>query len=197
MPTKTLSLLALFLGTALFVGCGGAEEGSTVTPGQEVETHSEPDAPHGGHVLHGEPHGAVHLEVTFDTASREVAIYPIVVKDGKWEAYSVDQETIEFHYHAENSDDEAELEFAVVADADPKGSKFVLAGDALPAEIKSEEQLHGHVHLTVDGKEHVFEMHHDHGHGHDHHHGEGGHDHGEHGEEEHADETETETETEE
>lgn len=163
---KSTYYLFGILATSLVLGCGGGEKDKAqpIKKDAKVEKEKEPEAPNGGHILHGmagEKHVAEHLEFVFDEKTKESTLYVVIEKDGKFEPHALDVETIEFHYQPEDADDEVELEFAVVADAEPKGSKFVLAADKLPEGIEDEDDFEGHVHLELDGVEVVYDMHHD------------------------------------
>jgi hypothetical protein len=66
---------------------------------------------------------------------------------------------------------EVELIFAAQPEGtDPAGqsSKFVLPADKLPAEIKDEEDFHGHVHVKIGEKTYGGDVKHDHDHAHEH-----------------------------
>lgn len=158
---NTIALYGLLVAGLFIVGCGddsGAYKESK--KGKDVEAEKEAPPPHGGHLVHLEPHHAVHLELTFDADARKATIYVIEEKDEKWEPYSLEAEMLEFHQELDGK--EAEIEFkAVRADGETTASEFVAEGDALPTEIEDEEDFAGHVHLEIDGKKHVGDIDHE------------------------------------
>jgi hypothetical protein len=114
-----------------------------------------------------------HAEMVFDTATRDITLYFYgseigVGKPATGLAFEIEKDGAEVILEAKASPLEGETEATA--------SRFVIAGSQLPEAIKSEEQLDGHFHVTVDGKELVGEFHaHSHDdHAHDEHaHGEG------------------------
>lgn len=160
------ALPALVVGTLLLAGCGGSGDYKEAKKGQDVEKHEEAAPPHGGHLIHLEPHHAVHLELTFDAEARKATFYVLAEKDEKWDSHPLEDDALHFHYEPDGATDEVELEFkAVRADGETTSSEFVVEGDDLPESIKDEEDIVGHVHIDLDGKEHVGDVSHE---GHDH-----------------------------
>jgi hypothetical protein len=190
-PT-TLSGLAL---AAVFAA--GCEEGSyqdySKAPLSEGHDHGhDHDHDHGhdhgghagkygGHVLELDDTHGHHAEMVFDKATRDITLYFYgseigVGKPATGLAFEIEKDGAEVVLEAKASPLEGETEATA--------SRFVIAGSQLPEAIKSEEQLDGHFHVTVDGKELVGEFH---AHSHDEHaHDDHGHAEGDHAHDEHA-----------
>ncbi|MDA0832060.1 MAG: hypothetical protein O2955_02960 [Planctomycetota bacterium] len=197
----------LLTASLMFAGCGGDKESEyrelssddlkiEETKIKEVAHHHDHDhehGPNGGHLIElGEEE--YHAEVVFDENSRKITVY-ILGADAK-SAVPIAGDAIEFEL--EEGDDEIELAIAAAPlDGEPEGqsSRFEIAGDVVPEKIKSEEDLEGHFHITIAGKEFMGELHHDdHGHDHgdhDHDHGDKDHDH----DDEHSDDEDGETQS--
>lgn len=128
---------------------------------------------YGGHVLELDDTHGHHAEMVFDTATRDITLYFYgseigVGKPATGLAFEIEKDGAEVVLEAKALPMEGETEATA--------SRFVIAGSQLPEAIKSEEQLDGHFHVTIDGKELVGEFH---AHSHDDHahdepaHGEG------------------------
>lgn len=163
-------------GTWVLGGCGSGDAYKPVDKGVKVAPapeHSHDHGPHGGHVIELGKH-EYHAELVFDGKSRTTTLY-LTGPDLKTPA-PTDAKEIEMH--AELDGKEVELIFAPQPESgDPQGqaSKFVLAADKLPAEIKDVEDFHGHLHVSIGGKMFGGDVKHDHGHTHAH---GAGHEHG-------------------
>ena len=134
--------------------------------------HDGHEGKHGGHVLELDDVHGHHAEMVFDNATRDITLYFYGSEIGVAKAAT----SLEFEIEKD------EKEVALESKASPldgetaeASSRFVIAGSQLPEEIKSEEQLDGHFHVTIDGKELVGSFHahshdehspdeHDHGH---------------------------------
>ena len=171
MKFQTLKLATALLSVSLFVGCP-ADETSTskTTPYTEADkntddhghSHEHHEGPHGGHVIELTDDHSAHLEVTFAKADRAITIY-VLGKDLDT-PLPVKVDEIEFELEGED-DSEVELELTpqpLEGEAEGTASVFVVAGDKVPAAIDDIEKLHGHVHVTIDGKELLGELEHDH-----------------------------------
>lgn len=151
---------------ALFTGCP-AEETQTYNEAKpntdQGHSHShdhDAEGPHGGHVIEiGEE--TAHLEVTM-SEDRTITVYvlggdaetplPIAVAD------------IIFELEGEG-DEETELELTPMpleGEAEGTSSVFTIKAELVPEAIADIEKLHGHVHITIDGKEYEGELAHDH-----------------------------------
>lgn len=172
---------------ALFTGCPAQDsEYQEYSDAEQNEDHGHDhdhghhEGPHGGHIIELTDDHSAHLEVTMG-GDRTITLYvlgadletplPVAVGD------------ILFELEGEG-DEELELELTPMpADGEAEGtaSVFVVKAESVPEAIDDLEKLHGHVHITIDGKEYEGELEHDHGHeGHDHdehEHEEGEHDH--------------------
>jgi hypothetical protein len=161
------------------VGCS-SEQGGTpygeaeqAPPAEEHAHHHE--GPNGGHVVELSDDHSVHGEFVVD-AEAKVAKFFILGEDLK-----TPLEATAVTMHAEGAEgEEAEVVFEPAGEAEA-ASEFTAALDQLPG--SDVEQLFGHFHVTVDGKElagdlaHDHDHDHDHDHGHDHEHAEGEHEH--------------------
>lgn len=167
----TLSGLALVAFAA--VGCDdGNYQDYSKAPLSEGHDHGHDHGGHagkyGGHVLELDDTHGHHAEMVFDTGTRDITLYFYgseigVGKPATGLAFEIEKDGAEVVLEAKSSPLEGETEATA--------SRFVIAGSQLPEAIKSEEQLDGHFHVTVDGKELVGEFH---AHAHDEHaHGEG------------------------
>ena len=128
--------------------------------------HGHGAGPHEGHLIELGKH-VYHAEVVFDTASRKTTVY-ILGADAKT-PLPIAGDAVQFDLEEEGKD---ELELKMTAaplEGEPEGksSRFEVAGDALPADIKSEEDFEGHLHIKIEDKEFEGELHHgEHGHEH-------------------------------
>lgn len=167
-------LFAIICAVVGFVGCGsdeagyqeyGKDDAAKAQAQSDAHAHSH-TAPHGGHLVELGNH-QYNAEVVFDAAGRKLTVYLL---DAHAENAHAIAET-ELELHLEGADGETELTLMAVpqsSDAAGKSSRFELAGEKIPATLKSAEDLHGHVHATIDGKSFAGEISHDHDHGHDH-----------------------------
>ena len=167
---------------ALFTGCPAKEaEYQDYSEAEQNEDHGHDhdhdhhEGPHGGHVIELTDDHSAHLEVTMGE-DRTITLY--VLADDVETAIPVKVGDVIFELEGED-DSEMELEVTPMPlEGEPEGtsSVFVIKGDKVPATITDLEKLHGHVHITIDGKEYEGELEHDHDHeGHDH--DEGDHEH--------------------
>ncbi|MDB4637788.1 MAG: hypothetical protein P8M30_18385 [Planctomycetaceae bacterium] len=169
-----LSVLVL----ALFTGCPEKEaEYQNYSDADQNDDHGHDhghehhEGPHGGHVIELTEDHSAHLEVTMGE-DRTITIY--VLADDVETAIPVAVGDVIFELEGED-DSEIKLELTPMpAEGEPEGtsSVFVVKGEIVPAEIDNLEKLHGHIHITIDGKEYEGELEHDHDHddheGHDH-----------------------------
>lgn len=132
--------------------------------------HGGHEGKHGGHVLELDDAHGHHAELVFDKATRDVTLYFYgaeigVAKPATGVAFELMIDGKEVVLESKASPLEGETEATA--------SRYVVAGSQIPESIKGEEQLDGHFHVTIDGKEFAGEMH---AHSHDEHaHGEAGH----------------------
>ena len=188
---SVLSVMVL----AFFTGCPAEDETQTYNEadpnvnGGHGHSH-DAEGPHGGHVIEiGEE--VAHLEVTMGE-DRTITVYvlgadietpsPVAVTD------------VIFELEGEN-DEETELELTPMpleGEEEGTSSVFVVKAETVPEAIDDIEKLHGHVHITIDGKEYEGELAHDHDeHGHE----EDGEDHDEDGDHEDDAEEDADDET--
>lgn len=129
-----------------------------------AEEHHHPEhGPNGGHVAVLGDH-AYHAELVFDATSRNITIY--LLEHDMATATPVADATLTLKLEGGEP-----IAFeASPLDGQPEGqtSRFTLAGDKLPETVKTEEDLHGTLDLTVGGKSNTGEIGHDHDHDHGH-----------------------------
>ncbi len=128
--------------------------------------HGEHVGKFGGHVLELDDAHGHHAELVFDTTTRDITLYFYGSEVGVAKAAS----SLEFEIEKDGKETELESKASPLeGETDGASSRFVIAGSQLPEDIKSEEQLEGHFHVTIDGKELVGNFHahshddHDHG----------------------------------
>ena len=120
---------------------------------------------HGGHVLEMDDAHAHHAELVFDTASRDITVYFYGSEVG--EAKVASRVTLELHV-ADGHKDLASKPMPLDGETDATASRWVISGADLPADIKGEEQLDGHLEATMDGKPFSYALE-PHSHDHDEH----------------------------
>ena len=138
---------------------------------------------------------AHHAELVFDAASRDITVYFYGAEVG--EAKAASSVTLELHV-ADGHKDLATKPMPLDGETDATASRWAISGADLPAEIKGEEQLDGHLEATMDGQPFSYALE-PHSHDHDEHaHAEGAHAEGAHaeGHDDHADHDKTEAKAE-
>jgi len=173
---QTLPVYCLALLTTVLIGCGDPAADVAEVQTADVEAANEEaaasehkhTAPHGGHLIPIGDH-EYNIEMVFSAEPRELHAY--VLGGHAEKTIGLDLESFDF----DQEDDEGnEVEIELMAnpqegDEDGTASRFTAKGDAIPADIKSVEDLHGHVHIEIEGKQRVGDLDHDHeeGDGHD------------------------------
>ena len=164
---RTYAWILGFAALSGFVaGCNGQQAGTPyadaeqgVAADEEGQDHHH-EGPHGGHVVELAEDHSIHGEFVVDSAAN-VARFYVLGADLKSTI-----EATEVVFHAETADGgEAEVKMTPAGGGE-KGSEFTAPLDGLPS--KDIEQLHGHFHVTVEGKELAGDLTHDHDHDHDH-----------------------------
>ncbi len=161
------------LSLAVLSGCPAQSEYKAAT-NKDVATEAEHAdhahehaAPHGGHLIELGEH-QYNVEVVFDGASKVLTLYVLDAHAENAVAIASSELVFEF----EHGDHEDEIKLTAMpqeGDADGKSSKFVSSGtDEHLKEVADIEGLHGHVHVTIYGKEYEGALSHDHDHDHDH-----------------------------
>jgi hypothetical protein len=179
MSMRVWSLLAVF---ALGVwGCGGKEEyrqfskDDNVENTTPVEEHHHPaHGPNGGHVAILGDH-AYHAELVFDETSRNLTVN--LLDHDMAKATPVADATLTLKL--EGAEPIAFEATPVEGELAGQTSRFSLSGDKLPESVKTEDDLHGSLDLTVAGQSHSGSVahHDDHDHAHEDHDHEEGHEH--------------------
>jgi hypothetical protein len=180
MPRWKLSAVPVVATLLIAAGCnkpadefrefGAADDVTNTTPEPEHAEHG----PHDGHLIElgaEEYHG----EIVMDATTRKVTVY-LLGSDAK-RAVPVSEPSVTLNLKVGETPTSLTLTAAPQeGEADGKSSRFEIAGESLPEAIKDEEDLHGDLVVTIEGKQFRGEISHDHA----------GHDHAEHG---HAGET--------
>ena len=187
---KVFLNFAFLTSVAALAGCGQSGEfqdykKAELSPATEHDhhDHGEEAGIHGGHIIEiGDTHG-IHAEMAFDKESRNITLYFYGATIGEAKVAS----GLEFELGEGDSESSLEVSPSPLdGETAEMSSRFVISGMTLPKEITSEEQLNGHLHVTIDGQEYVASFHahtHDDHAGHDHENGESihsEHDHAEH-----------------
>lgn len=170
-------LAGLSMAVFALTGCQEEEfkEYSTapLSQGDDHDHDHGHEGKHGGHVLELDDAHGYHAEMVFDTESRDITLYIYGSEIG------VAKAATDLEFEIEKDGEETALEAKASpldGETEETASRFVIAGSQLPEGIKSDEQLDGHFHVTIDGKELVGHFHpHSHGdadHGHEAHEGE-------------------------
>jgi hypothetical protein len=168
MRNFTWTPLALLLAISVsFLGCENSEEEfEQVTPGKVVDEvkHEHEHGPHDGHVIEIGEEEAYHGELVFDAETRKTTIY--ILGPELKNAFPIEQAELELHLEADDDEVEVFLK-AVPFDGEKEGtsSRFEVDGSEIPESIKDIEEIHGHLHITIDGTEYSCEVGHE---GHDH-----------------------------
>lgn len=122
---------------------------------------------HGGHVLELDDAHAHHGELVFDAKTRDVTVYFYGGEVG--EAKAASDVTLSLHVADGHKDLVAKV-MPLEGETAETASCWVFSGADLPETIKGEEQLDGHLEVTMDGKPFSYGLEpHSHDHdGHDH-----------------------------
>ena len=175
LPALSIALLSV-----TFIGCADPEgEVIEVQTTDVAKANSEAagsehhhTAPHGGHLIPLGDH-EYNIELVFSAEPRE--LHAFILGGHATKKIGLDLESFDF----DQEDSEGnEVEISLTAnpqegDAEGLASRYTAQGDAIPDSIKDLEDLSGHVHIEIDGKEYTGDLDHDHGdHGHDDHEGE-------------------------
>ena len=125
--------------------------------------HGGHEGKHGGHVLELDDAHGHHAELVFDKATRDVTLYFYGAEIGVAKPAT----GVEFELMVDGKEAVLESKASPLeGETDATCSRYVVAGSQIPESIKGEEQLDGHFHVTIDGKEFAGEMH---AHSHDEH----------------------------
>jgi len=189
MTNHWFTYLAM-LSLALFVGCADSgSDYSEVSTGEadaaqaaaDAEEDHHHDAPHGGYLVELGEH-AYNIEFVF-TAEPEAKLTAYILDAHAENAVATLAK--EFIFHLEGDGDEHEI----ILKADPQesdkvgeASRFSASGEALPKGIKDIEDVAGHLHVSIGGKDFSGALEHEHDahEGHDDDHGKHGKDHDDH-----------------
>ncbi|MBC8290992.1 MAG: hypothetical protein H8E37_11820 [Planctomycetes bacterium] len=173
---RTLPVYCLGLLATVLIGCGDPD--ADVTEVQESDVHDAQGeaaasehvhkAPHDGHLIPLGDH-EYNIEMVFTAESRELHAY--VLGGHAEKVVQLDLESFDFDQEDEEGN---EVEITLTAnpqegDKDGMASRYTAMGEAIPEDIKDLEDLHGHVHIEIDGKQYTGDLDHDHeeGKGHD------------------------------
>lgn len=140
-----------------FVGCEDADYQSyKEAPLSELSAHVHDHdhdhgevGKHGGHVLELDDAHAHHGELVFDAKTRDVTVYFYGIEVGAAKAAS--NVTLGLHV-ADGHKDLVAKPAPLEGETAETASCWVFNGADLPANIKGEEHLDGHLEATMDGK---------------------------------------------
>lgn len=142
------------------VGCNSQQGGTPYGEAEQApashDEHEHHEGTHGGHVVELSKDHTVHGEFVVD-AEGKVARFYVTGEDLKT---PVEATAVAMHVEGDNGEEQT-VEFEPAGGGD-KGSEFTAELDKLPT--SDVEQLHGHFHVTVDGKELSGDLAHDHDH---------------------------------
>ena len=146
------------------VGCNNQQAttpyaDAEVAPADHDEHEHHHEGPHGGHIVELAGDHSVHGEFVLDTEGKVARLY-LYGEDLKT---PVQATAVTFHAEGDNGEEqEVTMEPAGGAES---ASEFTASIDQLPS--GDIEQLFGHFHVTVDGKELSGDLAHDHDHDHE------------------------------
>lgn len=149
------------------VGCNNQEattpysEAEDAAAGHDEHEHHH-EGPHGGHVIELSDDHSVHGEFVVDNEAKVARLY-LLGEDLKT---PVKGTAVTFHAEGE-SGEEVEIAMQPAGEAE-SASEFTAPLTELPS--SDIEQLFGHFHVTIDGKEVEGSLEHDHDHAHEHEH---------------------------
>lgn len=131
------------------------EKDKTVQPAELDHHHGT--GPHGGHMTDlGKDH-TMMVELTYTPDPRAITAYVVDHNDSK-KAVALEAKSMTLELEGEASPLTLSAE-PQEGDAEGKASKFVVMGDAIPASIKTQEDIHGHLKVDVGGKTLEAEFH--------------------------------------
>jgi hypothetical protein len=159
---KPLTLLLTF--SISFIGCQEdkpTDDFEPVKPGAEVgEAEEHEHGPHNGHIIEIGEKEAYHGEIVFDAETRKTTIY--ILGDDVKTALPIEQAELELHLEADDDEVELVLKAAPLeGEEEGKSSRFVSDGAEIPASIKDIEDIHGHLHITIDDTQYSCNVGHD------------------------------------
>lgn len=165
---QTLPVYCLALLTTVLIGCGDpageVEEVQTAdvdaANAEAAASEHHHTAPHGGHLIPLGEH-EYNIELVFSAEPHELHAY--VLGGHAEKPIGLELESFDFDQEDEEGN---EVEITLTAnpqegDEDGLASRYTAKGDAIPAGIKDLEDLHGHVHIGIDGKQYTGDIHHD------------------------------------
>ena len=144
------------------VGCSSKsdyQDYSDAEKGKNEHHHAEHGS-HGGHLIELGKH-EYHAEICLDPKTRKISIY--ISGHDPQEAMAIGAESILLEL--EEGDEETALTLMAVSqdgDEEGKASLFEIAGEEVPEQFNDLEELSGHFHVDIAGKEYVGDVAHDH-----------------------------------
>jgi hypothetical protein len=175
MKLHSLVATAALLGLLVWIGGCGSKGDDFQEYGQAPERpaagghdhdHAHAHGPNGGHLIElGDEE--YHAELVFDEKTRATKLF-ILGPDAKTPV-AIAAEGLTLHLDIGEKHTHLEL-VPAPAEGDPEGksSCFAIAGEAVPAELDSEEKFEGHFDVEINGKPYEGEITHGAGHAHDH-----------------------------
>ena len=164
---SSVSLWSLLLVIAfVFCGCNSGDEYREFDKQDEQKAveaahqHSHTHGVHDGHVIElGDEE--YHAELVFDPETRQTIVYILGPDAETPQPIAATQITL--HLEADGEETELMLRAAPQED-DPEGraSQFQIAGEDVPESVHDEEDLIGHLEVTIAGKEYQGGIEHEH-----------------------------------
>lgn len=159
--TRTIAALGLACLIAV-VGCSSKsdyQDYADAKKGKDEHHHAEHGS-HGGHLIELGKH-EYHAEICLEPETRKISIY--ISGHDPEEAMAIAAESILLEL--EEADEVTELTLKAVSqdgDEEGKASLFEVAGAEVPEQFDDLEELSGHFHVDIAGKEYVGEVAHEH-----------------------------------
>ena len=164
---QTAGALTLALMTGLW-GCA-KDDGDFKTQEKGVEVkdpehhhHHHETGPHGGHLADLGDH-QYRLEITYAKDPRAITVYVLAHETD--DPVPLDAKAITLELEGKDGPQPVTLA-ADPQEKDPEGksSRFTVAGAAIPEAVQDVEDIHGHLSVSVDGKDLKAEIEHHHDH---------------------------------
>lgn len=166
-------IASLALASFVAVGCEDSNyqeyKAAPLSEGHDAHDHGAV-GPYDGHVLEMDDAHGHHAEIVMDSDTRDITVYFYGAQIGS--AVAASNVVLELHEGDAHKDVTAKAS-PIEGETAENASRWVFAGSDMPAGIKSEEQLDGHLKATLGGKDFSASLephsHNDADHGHDDH----------------------------
>jgi hypothetical protein len=172
MNRLQFATLALAMACWSVAGCSQTkdDEFAEQPEGGHVEDSAHPaHGPHNGHVADlGTEYRA---EVTFDAEGRRIVVYLLNHDNDEPAAIEPTEVTLFMEGHKDDEGEGIPLTKETIGEGEDAETGWIAAKGTFGTTVASVEDIHGHIHATVDGKELIADF--EEAHGEDHEHGEG------------------------